>query len=324
MRLESVSVVWSDGAHNACTSIVEHGNKFFCAFRHASSHASFDGEIHILASSDLKSWRPYDVISRDGDDRDPQFFKFEGRLGIVFFTRRSEASPDTMAPAFSNISYYDDGLGRFSPPRVVSSHERFWRVAAFDGRLYACGHHGAPNWGAELFVSSDGRRFEKASSIREGENTNETAPLFMPDGTLHAIVRREGDSSLLATAAPPYSKWEFSDLGLVMQGVHLFEFNGKTFVAGRVLLAPVRHEHPYLLCENPKTCVMELDLKKRKVKPETMLLLPSAGDNSYCDTVVVDDELYMSYYSPHGCEPREGGHGEGPANIYQASLNAIS
>jgi len=47
-------------------------------------------------------------------------------------------------------------------------------------------------------------------------------------------------------------------------------------------------------------------------KLEPLLMLPSAGDNSYAGMVLRGDKLLMSYYASH----------EGKTSIYLATLNA--
>lgn len=65
--------IYSDGKHNAFTSITACGETLFMAFRSASVHLAKDGVITVIKSSDGgKNWHPCAVVKLDGWDlRDP-------------------------------------------------------------------------------------------------------------------------------------------------------------------------------------------------------------------------------------------------------------
>ncbi|HPC78186.1 MAG TPA: hypothetical protein PK811_07650, partial [bacterium] len=89
MEIKEVKCIWWDGYHNAFTDIIKFRDNYFVCFRHATEHYSFkgEGEIYVLKSTDLENWRLIKKFPPLKDDRDPKFFIFKEKLGVLFFAR---------------------------------------------------------------------------------------------------------------------------------------------------------------------------------------------------------------------------------------------
>lgn len=314
LNLKEVRCIWYDGYHNAFTDIIEFEGKYFCVFRHGTEHMPRGkGEVYVLCSEDLKQWQLIKKFPPLADSRDPKLFKFQNKLGVVFF-----AYPDLVDYRKQRdvyISYSEDGINFSEVIKLKNNNFVFWRIRPFRDKLYALGYY-APQekengdeWLVCLFVSEDGVNFSKVSPIVEGQFANETDLLFEKDATCFALVRREKQQTpVLAISTPPYKNWERHEMNLVLQGLHIFKFKDQIYVAGRIFSK-----------EGTKTAILSLDLNKKHLDME--VILPSGGDTSYCGSLIKDDMLYLSYYSQHEIETRESKVEKGnTAGIYLALL----
>lgn len=311
MELERVECIWWDGYHNAFTDIVEFKGRYFVSFRHATEHSVVGrGEIYILRSDDLKEWKLIKKFPALADSRDPAFFVFNGVLGVFFL-----AFPDVtnQKPIDVYVSFSEDGE-RFSEPIKIDNATRWrlWRIRNYEDKLYAAGFEGCDfkdesDWGSHLFVSSDGKNFDRVSTIVDNEWANETDILF-EGSTCYAIVRREHfQTPILAISTYPFTSWERISLNKVVQGPLIFKYKGEIFVAGRTYHYKKVH-----------TSILRLDLSKGRVLDE--IDLPSGGDTSYCGAFEKDGKIYLSYYSQHELDKRESKVGPEAAGIYLAVL----
>jgi hypothetical protein len=121
-------------------------------------------------------------------------------------------------------------------------------------------------------------------------------------GTMLCLQRRDGppptDTAMLGISKPPYTDWEWHDLGHFFGGPNLLQApSGDWIAAGRM----VRDG-------KPKTVLAVLDVDKKSLEP--ILEFPSGGDTSYPGLVFRDDILHVSYYSSH----------EDKTNIYLAKV----
>ena len=74
-----------DGWHNHNTEIIYWNNHYYLAYRRSSGHYSFDTDVILMRSVDLKRWREIAKITV-GDDRDPKFCPVGNKLFMYFGT----------------------------------------------------------------------------------------------------------------------------------------------------------------------------------------------------------------------------------------------
>lgn len=118
---------------------------------------------------------------------------------------------------------------------------------------------------------------------------NESDLVIEDDGAINALVRRDADSfsAQFGSSKPPYSNWQWQDLKQYIGGPVLLRLDSERYlVAGRAWTGQKMLTRVWLLFTN-KAELIELDT------------LPSAGDNSYPGIALVNDSLFVSYYSSH-------------------------
>ena len=106
---------------------------------------------------------------------------------------------------------------------------------------------------------------------------------------MRIIVRREqanDNNGYLGYSGKDYTDWKWNDLGIRLGGPNIITLsNGKTIVGSR----SYRENKPH-------TSLFGLDKNGKAIN---LLELPSGNDTSYPGFVVVNDELWVSYYSGH-------------------------
>jgi hypothetical protein len=124
--------------------------------------------------------------------------------------------------------------------------------------------------------------------------------VFQPDDTALCLLRRDGDANAigkLGLARPPYTTWEWKDVGAKIGGPHMIRLpDGRLVAAVRLYDGTVR------------TSLGWIDATSGKFTE--FLKLPSGGDSSYPGLVWHRSRLWVSYYSSH----------EGKTSIYLAKV----
>lgn len=136
---------------------------------------------------------------------------------------------------------------------------------------------------------------------------NESTILFNDKGNASVFLRRDADSfsAQFGTSKPPYTKWEWHDLGIYIGGPAAVALSANLFiVAGRHVDWQTRQF-------TTKIWLFDSELKKLT----EMYTLPSSGDTSYLGSVVEGDHLYVSYYSCHV---------DDQARVYIACLTGVN
>ena len=175
-----------------------------------------------------------------------------------------------------------------------------WRVTWHGRTAYGIGYDTASEGFVRLYASTDGSRFEAlVQRLFDDGQPNETALVFRPDETALCLLRRDGNagSAKLGIARPPYTNWQWKDLGARIGGPHMIRLPD-----GRIIAA-VR-----LYDGGARTSLAWLDPGAGSLTE--FLKLPSGGDTSYAGLVWHRGLLWVSYYSSH----------EGKACIYLAKV----
>ena len=102
---------------------------------------------------------------------------------------------------------------------------------------------------------------------------------------------------MLGVSQPPYTSWEWKDVGARIGGPHMIRLPDGRFVAA------VR-----LYDGKTRTSLCRIDPETGRL--DELLALPSGGDTSYAGLVWHDNLLWVSYYSSH----------EGKTSIYLARI----
>ena len=140
LRVLRSSRIFSNGGHNAFTSIASRGEELFIAFRSGTAHLASDGKIRVLKSSDKgKSWSPYAEITLSGWDlRDPGMIFFADKLHLFCFGRKAGHESEFLS---FHCELRSDG--RFSALETLKNMPVIWGIAAHGGKLYGTAYHSA-------------------------------------------------------------------------------------------------------------------------------------------------------------------------------------
>jgi hypothetical protein len=306
LELVEVRKIWDHAPHNAFTDLIRWHDRWYCAFREGTGHASGAGTIRVLVSQDGEHWESAALLqAEDVDLRDPKLsITPDGRLMIVGGAAEP-ASRDPVRDHYSFVSFSRDGNDWSKPERVCESWQWLWRVTWHKGTAYGAAYRWDPEapaktYSALLYKRADGLKFDK---VVDWKVPNATEATLVFDGdTLYCLQRRDGNpnAAMLGTSEPPYTDWTWKDLGAYFGGPNFIRLpNGAWIGAGRLTQGGTH------------TGVVRLDVANGTMTE--LVRLPSSGDTSYPGLVWHDDQLWVSYYSSH----------EGKTSIYLARLKVV-
>jgi hypothetical protein len=291
--------IWDAAPHNAFTDLIRFNGEFLCVFREGKAHVSPDGALRVISSPDGATWISTALLTLPhGDLRDAKItLTPDGQLmlsGAAALHQPAEFNHQSLA------WFSSDGKRWSAPVKIGDPNMWLWRTTWHKKKAYSIGYDTAGEKFIRLYSSADGRKFETlVPTLFHEEYPNETSLIFQPDDTALCLLRRDGKpgSAKLGVAKPPYTQWEWKDLGLKLGGPHMLRLpDGRIVAAGRLYDGSVR------------TALLWLDPTLGKATE--FLKLPSGGDTSYPGLVWHENLLWISYYSSH----------EGKTSIYLAKV----
>lgn len=310
VTLANVQKIWDQGAHNAFTGLTRFQDRFYCVFREASAHVSPDGKVRVLSSADGAAWEATALIALDGFDlRDPKIIvQPDGKTLAINGGAAVREGNQQSTEEHSFVSFSTDGKAWSKPEWVAGVNQWLWRVTWFGGKAYGVAYTSGPDsrdksgYKTVLYASGDGKAYTPIVPELFQENGPTEATLrFTEDGTCYCLQRRDGkqlNTALLGTSKPPYTEWQWKDLGRYFGGPDFIQIpSGLWIAAGRIFTE-----------NGAVTALCTLDTANGVLQP--VLNLPSGGDCSYPGLVWHDNALWVSYYSSH----------EGKDNIYIAKV----
>lgn len=306
MKLTSIQKIWDRAPHTAFTDLAYFRGQWYCAFREGLDHISDGGKLRVIRSDDGEAWSSVVLMDwKGGDVRDAKLsIAGDGRLMLNGAVRIHELVDGNKHQSVTWLS--SDGKS-WDGPHACPSGLGTWRWSAtwHRGIGYSFGYSGKDEGGC-LYRTADGVTWDvvKGNVYPDVESYgNETSMLFLDDDTAYCLLRRDGEpcTALLGIAAPPYTEWQWNDLGIRMGGPKLIRLRD-----GR-LLAIVRQYG-----DERRTVLYWIDPTAPIAPTASQCLeLPSGGDTSYAGVVEQDGSLWVSYYSSH----------EDKTSIYFARIN---
>jgi hypothetical protein len=298
-RLIEARKIWDAAPHNAFTDLTRHNGEFLCVFREGAGHVAPDGKIRVIASKDGTNWTSAALISQlDRDLRDPKITHLPD--GSLMIYAAAADRPKTPVTHQSVAAFSKDGRAWSAPVEVADKNVWLWRVAWKDRNGYGIGYDTAGEKFIRLYQTTDGRNFKTlVENLYDQQSPNESGLAFEPDGTLLCLLRRDGQPGpgLFGSAKPPYTKWEWKDVGAKIGGPQLIRLpDGRLLGAAR------------LYDGGAHTSLVQVDRGTGQLRE--LLKLPSGGDCSYPGMVFDQNQLWISYYSSH----------EGKTSIYLARV----
>lgn len=302
----SVERIWDRAEHQAFTDLARHNGTWYLAFREGSSHATGrDGVTRILSSEDALDWRVAGLIEEEGVDLRDAKLAHDGsdRLMVVMGGSRyagKQLLGRTPKVALLGANGFGASRDITIDPKVAGPVDWLWRVTWHRDAGYGVVYQPeGDEWGLQLVRSADGLSYDHVHTFELEGKPNETTLRFLKDGTMVALVRREGADTraMVGHASAPYTEWTWAKLPLRLGGPNFVVLEDGTLLgSGRDYRSG-----------GAKTIVGRFDLEGGWT---TLVTLPSGGDTSYAGMVVEGEQLLLSYYSGH----------EGKTSIYLARL----
>jgi len=295
MELIEARKIWDKAPHNAFTDLVRFQDRWFCVFREGTAHVSPDGALRVITSVDGEKWESAALItSTNSDLRDAKITVTpDGQLMLC----GAEALHDKSKHTHQSLAWFSkDGCSWSDKYEIGDPDFWLWRVTWHAGKAYGIGYGCGKDQSVRLYSSRDGKKFDTlVDRLFDVGSPNESSLVFDGD-TAYCLLRRDGkpNTGLLGVAQPPYTNWEWKDIGTVIGGPHMLRLPDGRFVAavrlyGRTSLGWVEPQSGRL---------------------SEFLKLPSGGDTSYAGLVLHHGLLWVSYYSSH----------EGKTAIYLAKV----
>lgn len=280
--------VWDRAPHSAFTDLIRYHDRWFLAFREASTHVSGDGAIRILTSADFEHWQDAARITHAGGDlRDPKLSVAADRRLML---TTALAMPQPAAARFQSFAWFSADGREWSKPSAIGDPDVWiWRVQWQQDKGLAFGYGTGSRRFLRSYLTQSGSRFDTLSPfVLDADYPNETSVLFQQDGSALCLLRRDEGTrtAMLGKSRPPYRGWTWTDLGMRIGGPHMVKIPD-----GRIVAA-VR-----LYNGRQRTALCWLDPSAGTLTE--FLALPSGGDTSYAGLAFHDGLLHVSYYSSH-------------------------
>jgi hypothetical protein len=297
-RLVEARRLWDQAPHNAFTDLVRFHDRWFCVFREGKNHVSPDGALRVITSTDGEKWESTALITSPNSDlRDAKITVTpDGQLMLC----GAEALHDKSKHTHQSLAWFSKDGRTWSDKHAIGDPDFWlWRVTWHKGKVYGLGYGCGKDQSVRLYSSNDGKRFDTlVERLFDVGYPNESTLVFEGD-TAYCLLRRDGkpNTGLLGIAQPPYTKWEWKDLGTRIGGPNMVRLPDGRFVAAVRL-----HDG------GVRTALAWIDPQAGRFTE--FLKLPSGGDTSYAGLVLHDGLLWVSYYSSH----------EGKTNIYLAKV----
>ena len=299
-KLVGVRKIWDQAPHNAFTDLIRFKDRWFCVFREGQTHVSPDGSLRVIASADGEEWMSAALLtSETADLRDAKINQLpDGRLMLSGAAAWHKPKPAT----HQTLAWFSENGQKWTEPVEIGEPDFWlWRTAWHQRKGYGVGYGvNKANRRVRLYASDDGRVWNTlVGDLFDRDYPNESALLFNYDGSCLCLLRRDAASrtAQLGHASPPYTQWQWRDLGVPVGGPSMIRLPSGQIVAVTRLYD-----------KKTRTSLSWLDPDAGKLTE--FLALPSGGDTSYAGLVWHDELLWISYYSSH----------EGKTNIYLAKV----
>lgn len=303
-----VRKIWGNDKHNAFTSLISFKGSLYCAFREGEGHVfGKDGVTRIISSKDGINWKSVSVLKKDGYDlRDPKLSVTpDGRIMVII--GGSVYKGKELISRLTHVSFSNRSGKSFSDPQPVNistdartKTDWLWRVSWYKKAGYGVVYQlEGEDWSICLVKTINGIDYDLVTRLEVNGRPNETTVRIMPDGEMLMMVRREGDDyeGMWGRSQPPYKEWRWRKLGMRLGGPDFIHLDNDLLIAGT-------------RCYDENERYTGLFVGNRAGDFRKILVLPSAGDNSYPGFVTRKNKLCVSYYSSH----------EGKTSVYLAEV----
>ena len=306
MSLSPSMQTWTvvdDGKHNAFTDLLHWRGQFWLTYVSSPSHfASKHSRVVLLRSDDAKQWQEAARFSGDGEDiRDPKLGVVDGQLFLyALLNKRFDPEPYATVTAHSN-----DGATWSALEAVTPAGWLVGRPVTADNATWFAPAHRIDHGTAALLSSTGGVAWNIHSTIHAGDRADETAIQLLADGDLLALTRLEASGgifgnaeagTLISMAQHPFTEWTQMGWSKVtrLDGPTLVCHSERVYALGRRQVRVASR-----LLGQGSALGQKRSALFRVEGGELIHLVdfPSAGDTSYPGAVIVNENLFVSYYT---------------------------
>lgn len=292
LHIVEVNKIWDKAPHNAFTDLIVFNGYFYCAFREAQHHMSYDGKLRIIYSKNGKDWNSLALLNFDNKDLRDAKFSITSKNELMLNGGIRFEKPINGYYLQSVTWLCKDGKnwsGPFTSEEDIGTWR--WSTTWNNDCAYSFAYTGRDKHGC-LYSSKDGKIWEvlKKDVYPDIESYgNETSLVFLKNNDAYSLLRRDKltATAMLGYSKPPYTNWEWSDLGVRIGGPKMIVLNNKSFLATVRLYGK----------DDARTSLCWIDISKSTLTEA--LTLPSEADSSYAGMVEKDGFIWVSYYSSH-------------------------
>lgn len=297
--------------HNSNTNLIYWKGDFYLVHQTSPQHwTSSESKIIIRKSSDGENFdKIIATLDYNGIDiRDPKFAEIEGKLFLYALPNKGYYGLPFNVPYTTVYSYSEDGKEWTDWEEIKGDAEgfNFWRPKTYDNITWYVTAHDIPVGGLKLFKSTNGKDWDKVSTIYNQDLVSETAMEFLPNGDIICVSRCEVTSgligdfrayTLISVAESPYDEWEQEKSYVTkLDGPAIFlnPEDNNTYAVGRYepeAKGVFTSTGSFFNKKRSSIFLLEQD------KLVYLSDLPSGGDTSYFGTVVKGAYVYLSYYT---------------------------
>lgn len=292
----------ADGKHNYDPDIVFWNGSYWLV--HCSADSAFgdtESRLRLWRSQDARTWTRVREFYIPGKNLQAACFASISRRLFIYTHLNAQRLP---SPHQTHFTFTEDGVNWEPLAALPAEGWLLGRPRSADERLWY-----APAWRQEkdrlaLLRSRNGRQWEEAATIHEGDLVSEGDIQFLPDGRLLAVARLDKTEgyfgsrdagTLIASAAAPFAEWSKAESKATrLDAPSLFLWGNTAYALGRR-----NPDAPGILQDNGSLAGRKRTALYR-VTPEALEWLSdlsSGGDTGHAGVVVQQNELYVTYYS---------------------------
>jgi hypothetical protein len=277
----TVSDVLTSVNHLGFPDLIKFKENWYSVVRVSDGHLPKDfSYILISKSKDLLSWQSEQIFIQDNYDlRDPKLFISDSILYCHF--------QSTLINPYGVVrnDYISKLEGRtWSMATKINKNSEikswFWRISYYSGKYYVAGYHpeGDP---LKLYVSDNAVNYKAIYDFDLVSKASEATIRFNGDYAYSIVRINFEDSKLGKSSINNLTSWEFTTLPIKnIGGPNFIVYNNNLIISGR---------------EDHKMRIYNYSLISQKLVE--LFTLPSKNDTGYPGMVLIDNKLFILYYS---------------------------
>lgn len=284
-QYSDIASIQDEDHHIAFPAIIYYSGTYFLAYRKASSHTSYDGEIVVKSGSAIDSLNTSNTILVSGEDcRDPKFVVFNSTLYMFFTTRESGSN---------NRVYYCTYNGSWNNPARVaftglSSVFCGGKPIVYNSNIYI------PIYSGVSCYLAYGTSLSNLSVRKVTSNGNECAVVYSGSEFVcivrHSTNDRNGIVVRITNMGDP-STDKVTDIGFNCHCPEALILNNQIVLCYRSDVSAINYNNFY---GELNVCIMALN--GEVLNTFYNLFAGNNTDIGYASMIIVSGNLYVAYY----------------------------